>query len=483
MTAKRQGSSGHPSKLKTPELLLFAAADLFGGGGQAIISVLFFVFMTNVLRISPGWAGTIVMITKIWDAVFDPMLGVISDNTRGRMGRRRPYIFWGGVLLLGAMALLWLPVSFESEIARVVYVTAAYLFYCTVSSMIAIPYASMSTEITAEFQLTNRVNMTRLVFSLVATAIYTLLPTMLFDRLTDGSLTPAGFYLIVVLGLGAPLAIPVILTGLLARERVPYGEHKSSFSLDVFIRPLKVRAFRKLLGLYLAQSITLDIISTVILYYGMYVVPGISATVFLGAFLGIQLLMFPVMSRMLGTVPKTTIYRFGLPLSILGAAGIAFFPSGGSPALVYALAALTALGFAGAQTMTWIMFPDVVDIGDLSLGERITGSFGGLMSFIRTISYAIAAFIIGQALTWAGFITPGGSDPSPLQPDSTLWTIRLIILLSFVLLMGGAWVAAGRFPLSPALSKNVKSLLQKREAGRLDAEDQAQRDQIVRDLG
>ena len=133
--------------------------------------------------------------------------------------------------------------------------------------------------------------------------------------------------------------------------------------------------------------------------------------------------------------------------------------------------------------MTWIMFPDVVDIGDLSLGERITGSFGGLMSFIRTISYAIAAFIIGQALTWAGFITPGGSDPSPLQPDSTLWTIRLIILLSFVLLMGGAWVAAGRFPLSPALSKNVKSLLQKREAGRLDAEDQAQRDQIIRDLG
>ena len=40
---------------------------------------------------------------------------VIPDNTRGRMGRRRPYIFWGGVLLLGAMALLWLPVSFESE--------------------------------------------------------------------------------------------------------------------------------------------------------------------------------------------------------------------------------------------------------------------------------------------------------------------------------------------------------------------------------
>ena len=472
-----------PSPLKTPELVLFAAADLFGGGGQAIISVLFFVFMTNVLRISPAWAGTIVMVTKIWDAVFDPMLGVLSDNTRGRFGRRKPYIFWGGVLLPGAMALLWLPIGFESEIARVAYVTAAYLFYCTVSSMIAIPYASMSTEISTDFRRTNRVNMARLVFSLAATAVYTLLPTMLFDRLSEGSLSLTAFYLIVVLGLGAPLAIPVILTGLMARERVPYGGQKSSFSLEAFVKPLKVSAFRKLLMLYLAQSITLDIISTVILYYGMYVVPGISATVFLGAFLGIQLLMFPLMNRLVDTVPKTVIYRFGLPVSILGAAGIAFFPSGGSAAAVYGLAALTALGFAGAQTMTWIMFPDVVDIGDLSLNERITGSFGGLMSFIRTISYAAAAFIIGQLLAWAGFVTPDDVNPAPLQPDSTLLTIRLIIFLAFALLMGGAWFVAKRFPLSPGLSREVKALLQKREEGTMNGEDLARQEEIIRELG
>lgn len=483
MKAKDKSPAGQPSQLKTPELMLFAAADVFGGGGQSIISVLFFVFLTNVLSISPGWAGTIVMVTKIWDAVFDPMLGVLSDNTRTRFGRRKPYIFGGGCFLLVAMALLWLPVTFQSEMARVVYVIAAYLFYCTVSSIIAIPYASMSTEITTDFKLTNRVNMMRLVFSLFATAVYTLLPTMFFDRLTEGSLTLTAFYLIVVLGFGIPLAIPVILTGLYAKERAPYGQEKSRFSLEVFVKPLKVRAFKKLLLLYLAQSITLDIISTVILYYGMYVVPGMSATVFLGSFLGIQLLMFPVMNKLVNTVPKTTIYRFGLPLSIVGAAGIAFFPAGGPPMLVYVLAALTALGFAGAQTMTWIMFPDVVDIGDLSLGERITGSFGGLMSFIRTISYAIAAFVIGQILEWVGFITPNDLTPAPLQPDGTLLAIRLIILLAFVLLMGGAWFVAKRFPLSPALSQRVKELLAKRQGGGLSAEDRAEQEKIVRDLG
>jgi GPH family glycoside/pentoside/hexuronide:cation symporter len=215
----------------------------------------------------------------------------------------------------------------------------------------------------------------------------------------------------------------------------------------------------------------------------MYVVPGMSATVFLGSFLGIQLLLFPVMSKLVNTVPKTMIYRFGLPLSILGAAGIAFFPAGGPPMIVYGLAALTALGFAGAQTMTWIMFPDVVDIGDLSLGERITGSFGGLMSFIRTVSYAIAAFIIGQILEWVGFITPSDLNPAPLQPEGTLLAIRLIILLTFVLLMGGAWFVAKRFALSPALSQKVKDLLAKRQEGGFSPQDRAEQEEIVRELG
>lgn len=69
---------------------------------------------------------------------------------------------------------------------------------------------------------------------------------------------------------------------------MPYGQAKRRFSLRVMWEPLKVRAFRKLLALYLCQSITLDIVSAVVIYYGLYVVPGISATVFLGTFLSMQ---------------------------------------------------------------------------------------------------------------------------------------------------------------------------------------------------
>ncbi len=470
-------------ELRLPELLLFASADVFGGGGQALLSVLFLVFLTNILRIPPAWAGAVVMISKIWDAVSDPMMGVLSDNTRSRFGRRKPYLFVGGLLLVLSLAWLWLPIRFESQMAQVVFVTAAYLFYNTVSTIISVPYSSMSTEITTDFALRNRVNMMRLVFSLAATAVCTLLPTILFDRLTADTLSQNAFYAIIVLGFGLAMAVPVMLTGLFAQERAPYDQKRSKFSFSLFLKPLRVRAFRKLLILYLAQSLTMDTISSVIIYYSLYLVPGVSSTVFLGTFLGMQLLLFPIFSRLVNKVSKTKLYRFGLPLSVIAAIGIALFPAGGPVIVVYLLSGLTALGFAGAQTMNWIIFPDVVDIGELSLGERNTGSFSGIMTFIRKASSAVAIFFIGTALDLAGFITPSDLVAVPAQPSAVLLAIRLIILVSFALFMGIAWYTAGRFALTPALSLRVKHLLEARQGGRLTAEDQAELTETLREFG
>ena len=471
------------TELRTPELLLFASADIFGGGGQSILSVLYLVFLTNILSIHPAWAGAVIMIAKGWDAISDPLMGALSDNTRGRFGRRKPYLVLGGLLLILSMALLWLPVRFESHAARVIYMTCTYLLYCTVSTVISVPYSSMSTEITNDFSLRNRVNMVRLVFSLIATAACTLVPSMLFDSLTGGSLTLTGFYAFIVFGFGIAFALPNVLAGLFVKERVPYEMKRSAFSWSTLWVPLKVRAFRKLLGLYLAQSITLDIVSAVIIYYGLYVVPGVSSTVFLGTFLGMQLLMFPVLLKLVDKVAKPMLYRFGLPLSLLGAAGIALFPSGGQPALLYLITGLTALGFAGAQTMSWIIFPDVVDIGELSLKQRITGSFSGAMTFVRKASSAIAIFLVGTLLGAAGFVRPTEGLPLPLQPEATLLAIRLIILLAFVLLMGGAWLTARRFIINPALSKRVKELLEHRQNGIATPKDKEDEALILKTLG
>lgn len=91
-TKTTRAATGNRERLPVWEKLIFCAGDLFGGGGQSIISVLYLIFLTNIVGLNPAWAGTVLMLSKLWDAVSDPLMGVISDNTRTRLGRRRPYI-------------------------------------------------------------------------------------------------------------------------------------------------------------------------------------------------------------------------------------------------------------------------------------------------------------------------------------------------------------------------------------------------------
>src|SRR5690554_1822313 len=97
------------NQMKTKEKVIFAWGDVFGGGAQALIGVLYLIFLTDVIGINPAIAATAILISKVWDAISDPLMGIISDNTRTKMGRRRPYIFFGGILVVIAFALMWMP--------------------------------------------------------------------------------------------------------------------------------------------------------------------------------------------------------------------------------------------------------------------------------------------------------------------------------------------------------------------------------------
>jgi Na+/melibiose symporter-like transporter len=471
-------------KVKAKEKLAFCSGDIFCGGNQAMISVIYLVFLTNIVGIDPGIAGTIIMVSKIWDAITDPMVGLISDNTRSKFGRRRPFIFLAGLLIIPAIAFMWYPVAFPSAAGKAAYVAISYIFYYTVSTLVTVPYSALSTEITPDVDQRSKINLTRLLFSLSSTAICTLVPSLLFEMVVKkGTLSANGLYLILTFGFGTFFTIPVILCAIFSKERAPYNQEKAHFSMANFIKPFKIKAFRKLLIMYLAQSITMDITSSVIIYYALYVVKGFGSTVFLGIFLGVQLIMFPVINSMVTKKSKTKIYGAFLPVAILGAAGIGFYPSNWPVWGLYIIAGVTALGFVGAMVMPWIIFPDVVDIGTMGLKERITGSFSGAMTFIRKISSALAALAIGWVLSLTGYVTPTTSEPNPTQPDATIWGIRLIIFFAFLILMGIAYFVCLTFKLTPEISKKVKLINDKEEKGEdLSEEEKQDKEKIAKEF-
>lgn len=466
--------------LRMKEKLAFCSGDIFCGGNQALISVSYMVFLTEVIGMAPALAGAIIMISKLWDAITDPLVGIVSDNVRTRFGRRRPFIFLAGLLIIPVMILMWYPVAFPSMTGKAIYVALSYVFYYSISTLVTVPYSSLSAEITTDVNTRSKVNLTRLLFSLTSTAICTLVPSLLINMVVKThTMTALTFSLIVALGFGAFFTIPVLLSAIFSHERASYPKEKVKFSFQNLFKPFRIKAFRKLLVLYLAQSVTMDIVSAVIVYYALCVKTDMSSTIFLAAFLGVQIIAFPLVNHLVTKTPKPRIYGFLLPICLLGAAGIGFYPATWPTWGLYILAGLTAVGFAGAEIMPWIIFPDIVDIGVLSFRERNAGSFSSGMTLIRKISSAVAASVIGYVLELTGYQEGKGAD----QPETAVWGIRLIVFLAFLVLMGIAYFVSWSFKLTPKVSQTVKLLNDKHSQGQeLTPEEKVEEAQIIKEF-
>lgn len=450
-------------QMSQAERVIFASGDIFGGGGAALISVLYLFYLTDIIGLNPGLAGLALLIPKIWDAVNNPLMGIISDNFRSKWGRRRPFIAAGGFLLIASLALIWAPIgAWPSQIAKMGFAMGANLFYATVATMVAVPYGSLSTEVSTDYDERNQINVMRLAFSTVASAGCTLAGTMLLGAYTKGQLTSLALYATLVIGFGLLFTIPVVLVGLRTQERAPIPAGRAGMSMQTLLEPLSSNPFRMLLWLYLCQALTMDVISALIVYYSLYVVK-VNVTVFLGIFIAVNLVGFVVVGRLVKTVSKNLIYRALIPLALVGALIMGAWPSSWPPAGMYLVGGLIAVGVAGGVLMSWVMFPDVIDDEELRTGQRNAGTYSGLMTLIRGLATAIAVQLIGLMLQVTGYQKPE-QYANPVQPAATLTGIRVTITATVIVLMGLGWFVAGRYLLTRKVCETNQAKLEKLRA-------------------
>ena len=465
--------------MKKGEQGFFAFADLYGGGGQALIGVLYFFFLTNIIGLQPVLAGAVTLISEIWDAISDPLMGVIGDNTRTKMGRRRPYILVGGCLLAVAFALIFMPVSSLPELWKFIYCAATYLFYNTVSTMINVSYSSLSAEISAVSAERDSANVMRLVVSTVGAAVCTLVPSLVLDAYADGKMDLTTLYLIVGVGFGLLFALAVILCALFVEERVQVSQEKRKIDLRETVEPLKIRPFRQLVGMYLGQALCMDVFSTGVAMFAAYVTtPKGSVTVFLGIFIAVQLLAFPLVNKLIKTVDINRIYGFGLPLSIVALVAFAIF--GSDLYVAYGCVFFVAVGFAGAQLTSWIMFPHAIDAGELVSGKRQSGSGSAIMTFARKSSSALVIMLFSLVLQFTGY-----NGDLEVQSISAQNGIKYVMAFTCILFMVLGFVMARRYVLSQQKNQQVQKYLALKRAGELDTlteEEKAEYDRLMESL-
>ncbi|MGI6701804.1 MAG: MFS transporter [Christensenellales bacterium] len=472
-------------KVPLKEKLFFGAADIFGGGAQALISTVFLVFLVNV-GIDLKLAGVIVMISKLWDAVSDPMVGIISDNTRTKWGRRRPYMFAGGFLIIISLLLMFIPLhGMSNKVLKFSFYLFSYLFYCTVSTIIMVPYSSMSTEISTDYDEKTRVNTIRLIFSMASSGISALIPTELADRLNNGTMTITQFSIIMICVFGTFYCIPMVLAAIKCKERANIPQEKKKFSFKEFVRPLKVKAFVYLLIAYLFSYSCMDIITANIVFFTKFGLQiKMSSTVLLAVIMLSYAVTVPFLSVLMSKGwSKPKLMRTGIPLYIAGIVFLTVYPTiwfdiPEWPILIFCV--MIGLGMSGCQMMPWIIFPDVIDVGELKLKDRPTGSFSGLMTFIKKTTSAIAIGITGLILDLTGFIEPvadqDGIVSSVTQPLSAVLGLRIMILVTVVLFVSITYIYAKKLKLDPKRSRKVTYYIGLQNEGKLDNEHMSEED-------
>ena len=451
-------------KISKKEKGFFAAADFYGGGGQALVGVLYLVFLMEVLGLRPMLASLIVTICEVWDAFTDPLMGMIGDNFRSKWGRRKPFIVLGGILLIIAFALLFMPISgISNQLVLFGIALIINIFYNTVSTIILVSYNSLSAEISTDPAERDKANILRLIVSTVATALCTLVPTLVWDMYSNGKIGVGVFYLVVGIVFGLLFGIPVILCGIFCKERIEVPTEKVKVHVKDFVEPLKVKPFRQLLVMYLGQAICMDIFSAGIALFAKYVTtPKGSSTVFLGIFIAIQLAAFPIVNKLVKKTDTNKIYGFGLPLAILAMTVFAIF--GQHLFVGYGCVLFVAIGFAGAQLTSWIMYPHTVDAGELILKKRNSGSYSAIMTFARKLSTSIAVAIFGFVLEFTGY-----NKELDVQTDSAKLGIKLVMAITCMVFMSIGFIMSRKYVLSKEVEAKVDKFVNIQRDGNLES--------------
>lgn len=459
-------SNSHPrnnrtqasEKLSVGTKIAYALGDLGNSVGPGtVIPFWYLYFLTDVAKLSPALAGLSLAIGKLWDAVNDPLVGMLSDRTRSRWGRRRPFLLFGAVPYGVTFALLWIVPPIENQILLCLYFAFMYMLFDTAFTLVGCPYDALTPELTLDHDERTSVATYRMFVSilsgLLAALMFGLFVFPAFDNLETRFL---------VIGLScAVVFIPsVLVTFFGTRERVEFHPVREVRLMDSLRYLFRNREWRYTASISLLSWLPVDIASVVFAYLLIYWV-GMGedeASLVQALILASATLFLPLVLWMGRRLEKQQAYIISAASWVVFMLAILLVPQGGRIA-AYFIALGVGLGVSSAHVLPHAMSPDVVEIDELMSGQRQEGIYSGVNVFVRKLSTMLVIFFTGLALQWSGY-TEGAAQ----QPPQALLAIRLIISVApAVVLLASIW-AAWRYPLTRRRHAEIQEELRKRRA-------------------
>lgn len=434
----------------------------FGDFGTAIVAALkgFFllIFLTDVARLDPAAAGSILLLTKVWDAVNDPMVGWLSDRTQSRWGRRRPWILFGAIPFGLLFFLLWLTPEL-SPTGKFWYYLLVALVGDAAFTVVNLPYTALTPELTQDYDERTRLNSFRFAFSILGG----LLATVVHPLIVGAFATPQQGYTISALIFGVLITVPCFVVFFGTRERYVQPTSADERAAMPYWQQVRVafanRPYRFVISLYLLSWLALQLVQTVIIYFLTYYLRRADQIpVVLLAVQGASFIFLFVWSWLSQRLDKRLVYLIGASIWLVVQMGL-FFVTPDRFFMIIPLAILAGAGVATAYLIPWAMMPDVIEYDELETGQRREGIFYGFMVFLQKACLALGIWFVGIVLSWAGYITPTDAVPQPVQPDNALAAIRLMMGPVPAVILAASLVVVYFYPITRSEHARIRAAL------------------------
>jgi glycoside/pentoside/hexuronide:cation symporter, GPH family len=445
-------------KLSLKKKLLFSTGDLSTSIPLAILMFFQLYFLTDVAGLRPDLAAYAVGIPRIWDAVNDPLFGLISDRIRTRWGRRRVLLLFGAVPLGLSFMFMWL-VPGLGQVGLAVYYALAFIIFDTAFTVVHVGYNALTPELTSDYDERSTLNGYRMVFSIAGTLGAIIFATVLGWYVTDART----LFMILGIGLGLVSMIPPLIVFRITSEK-PCEELPEALPMkEALKQTLSNRPFRMVMGLYLLSWTTASILAAILVYYANYYlrVPE-QANYFVLAAQGAAIVFIPLWVWVAKKLDKRRAFMWGSLSWIVVLLGI-FALGPEQLGLAYALAALSGSGIATAYVLPWAMVPDVVEDDEARCGQRREGSYYAFASFFQKLATGAALWMMGMALARTGYLTPVSGQALPVQPQSAVDAIRFFVGPVPAVLLIGAVIFAWFYPITRESHQATLEKLAERE--------------------
>jgi oligogalacturonide transporter len=448
----------------------YGLGDLFGGGSTTIINMYYLLFLVDIVGIAPRFAGLAFLVSKMWDALSDPFMGIITDNTRSRFGRRRVYFLAGIFLIFISFLVMWIPPPLEREMLRFFWVLLTYLIFSTVYTMVWVPYNAIAAELTDNYHERTKLSTYRMLFSNLAGILGGTLPLDLFvNGLFKGD-PKTGFFMMAFC-FGLFFSLPYIVTFLTCRENPEFmklpktrvGNLKNFFA-NTFVEPFKLKPFRMVVMMYLFGFMGQDAVMGLAVYLMTYLLKIPSMMTLLIPVYAALLFAVPSVQGLSKRIGKRRTYMLAVLLWLIALSLIPFMNENSPRFLIYLFAVFFGLGLAGVQVMVFASFPDVPDADQFLNGRRREGLFSGIFAFLRKTGSAFTLFLIGVLLDLSGYLPP---VEGLVQVQTELFLTRLTFIVVGLpgIYLFIAFFAAKAYPLTRARLETISEVLKLRKNG------------------